>query len=177
MVAIAGQRQGVKTAGMLALFGALLLLVDLLSKWAIHTYVPLLVESMPLFPYGGIAILPDLFGVEIALVHATNKGAVSGLFSDYQMPLLLLRCALIVGLLVYLAIKRPPRQMRVPLVMIVAGAVGNVIDVFFYGHVVDMMLFRFWGWTYPIFNIADSLICIGVVWLLILSFGQKRAVD
>lgn len=173
MVATPVEKSSSKQAALLALFGCLMLAIDQLSKWLIHTYLPLMMGSAPVYPYGGIAVLPNLFGVELAFVHATNKGAVSGLFSDYQIPLLILRSALILGLFVYLIIKRPPRSMQLPLVMILAGAVGNVIDVLFYGHVVDMVLVRLWGWTYPIFNFADSLICIGVIWLLLLSVGSK----
>jgi signal peptidase II len=163
-----------KQAALLALFGALLLGIDALSKWFIHTYMPLMVQSTPVYPYGGISIAPSFLGIEISLVHATNKGAVSGILADYQMPLLLLRCALILGLIVYMVVKRPPRPMRIPLMMVLAGAIGNVIDVVLYGHVVDMVFFRFWGWPYPIFNFADSLICIGVVWLIILSMKPTR---
>lgn len=173
MVAAPIEKSSSKQAALLALFGCLMLAIDQLSKWLVHIYLPLIAGATPVYPYGGIAILPNLFGVEVALVHATNKGAVSGLFSDYQIPLLILRSTLIVGLFIYLVIKRPPPNMQLPLVMILAGAVGNVVDVLFYGHVVDMVMVRLWGWTYPIFNFADSLICIGVVWLLLLSVSSK----
>ena len=47
--------------------------------------------------------------------------------------------------------------------MIIGGAIGNVIDRLFYGHVVDFYCFYWQDWFYPAFNIADSFICVGVV--------------
>lgn len=119
--------------------------------------------------------MPDTFGVEVSFVHATNKGAISGLFSEYQIPLLIVRIGLILALLIYIFFIRPPKQMQIPLILIVAGAIGNVIDIFMYGHVIDMIHFRFWGWHYPIFNLADSMILIGVLWLFILSLMLKKS--
>ena len=47
--------------------------------------------------------------------------------------------------------------------LIVSGIVGNLIDRIFYGSVIDFINFRFW----PIFNVADSLIFIGVIYWII----------
>jgi signal peptidase II len=167
-------RAWAKRAALLALLCAALIAVDMITKWATQAYIPPVTQVFPVYPYGGVPILPDTWGVEISLVHATNKGAISGLFSDYRIPLLIIRLVLTAGLLIYIFYIRPPRAMQVPLILIVAGAIGNVVDIFLYGHVIDMIHFRFWGWHYPIFNLADSMILIGVVWLLILSTVMKR---
>ena len=48
-----------------------------------------------------------------------------------------------------------------------AGALGNIVDSLFLGHVVDMIHVVFWGWDYPVFNVADSFIflgCLGFLW-------------
>lgn len=47
--------------------------------------------------------------------------------------------------------------------MIVAGAVGNIIDRLIYGHVVDYVLFHTETWSFAVFNLADSLITMGAV--------------
>ena len=52
---------------------------------------------------------------------------------------------------------------------ILGGAVGNVIDRFRYGAVVDFLDFHYGDWHYPAFNIADAGICIGVVILVLES--------
>jgi signal peptidase II len=53
---------------------------------------------------------------------------------------------------------------------IVGGAIGNIIDRFHYGFVVDFIDLRWW----PVFNVADSCITIGVGLLLISSLGRER---
>ncbi len=54
---------------------------------------------------------------------------------------------------------------------IVGGAIGNIVDRFHYGFVVDFIDLRWW----PVFNVADSCITIGVGLLLISSLGRERA--
>lgn len=51
--------------------------------------------------------------------------------------------------------------------MVVAGAVGNIIDRIQFAAVVDFLLFYYKHWSYPIFNIADTWICMGVFGLLL----------
>ena len=51
--------------------------------------------------------------------------------------------------------------------LILAGAVGNLIDRVLYGHVIDFIHLHYDRWHYPVFNIADSAITIGVAMLLI----------
>jgi signal peptidase II len=164
----------------LCLFGCLLLVVDVVTKWAVQAYLPHMRDSLPQFPYGGIGLMPDFFGIELSITHATNTGAVWGVLPGYPYALLLLRLLLIAGLLGYMILGKHARSAVWPLTLIIAGAFGNVIDVLNYGHVIDMIHFRFWGWHYPIFNLADSFISIGIIWLLISSFferGRRRAHD
>jgi signal peptidase II len=54
---------------------------------------------------------------------------------------------------------------------IAGGAIGNVIDRFHYGYVVDFIDFRWW----PVFNAADSCITLGVFALIVTTFLSDRA--
>lgn len=125
-------------------------------------------------PMSEIAIFDNFMGIRFAIAHATNTGAVWGVLSGYQYLLVVVRILLILGLSGYLILGKHRARTAIPLMLIVAGALGNVIDIFAYGHVIDMLSFRFWGYSYPIFNIADSAIFIGVAWLLIGSFFEKE---
>lgn len=125
------------------------------------------------YPYGGIAIFKDFQGIEFSIVHATNKGAAWGTFSEYASVLLIFRI-LLIGFLIYYYFKHHSLFIRLPLALIIAGALGNVIDIFLYGHVVDMFHFIFFGYDYPVFNIADSAICIGVALYLIFSWMRPH---
>jgi signal peptidase II len=66
------------------------------------------------------------------------------------------------------------RTSRTALAMILGGAVGNLIDRCFYGHVIDFIQVHAAGWFFPAFNIADSAISVGA-FLLIADeiFGKK----
>ena len=158
----------------LALVALLLLGFDGVSKWAVQNYLPHMRDALPIYPYGGIGVFSNLGGVELSINHATNTGAVWGVFASYQIVLLIVRVLLIVALFGYLVLGKHTRASLWPLTLIVVGAIGNVLDFLFYGHVIDMIHFRFWGWNYAIFNIADSMISIGIGWLLLLSLLQRR---
>lgn len=58
------------------------------------------------------------------------------------------------------------RRMMLALTLILAGAVGNLIDRLAYGHVVDFLLFYWHPWYYPAFNIADTAITVGAILLI-----------
>ena len=45
--------------------------------------------------------------------------------------------------------------------LIIAGALGNLIDRFLYGHVIDYILFHTQTWSFAVFNLADSFITVG----------------
>ena len=158
----------------LALVALLLLAADGVSKWAVQHYLPHMREAVPVYPYGGIGLFENVLGIELSINHATNTGAVWGVFAGYQVALLAVRLLLIVALFAYLVLGKHTRASLWPLMLIVVGAIGNVLDFLFYGHVIDMIHFRFWGWDYAIFNLADSLISVGVGWLLLLSLWQRR---
>ena len=149
---------------------------DALVKWVVQAHLPLASASFNGYPYGGISLFKNVLGIQVSLIHATNTGAIWGLFSSHTVILLLVRLGLIGALVGYLMVKRLSLVVQIPLVMIVAGALGNVLDIFLYGHVVDMFYFVLWGWSYPVFNLADAAIFCGIVSLAIYSlFFQKRS--
>jgi signal peptidase II len=129
-----------------------------------------------LYPYGGIGVFKNILGVEFSISHTINTGAAWGAFSQWQLPLVALRIALICGMLIHLAYWNKQPEHRAPITLVVSGAACNVLDTFIYGHVVDMLHFILWGYDYPVFNVADAAIFIGVAWLLLLSLrGETSA--
>ncbi len=153
-------------------FAFLVITMDLISKSYVYREIPLITHSSWHYPYGGIGIFQNFLGVSFSIVHATNKGAAWGSLSDFQIPLLILRIGLVAGLLGYLIFFNKNRKYIVPFCLLIAGAFGNVIDYFLYGVVIDMFKFVLWGYHYPIFNIADSAITIGIGWMIVASFFQ-----
>jgi len=57
--------------------------------------------------------------------------------------------------------------------LVLGGAVGNIIDRLFYGHVIDFIDIYYQSWHWPAFNIADSAIFVGVALLLLDSFKAQ----
>jgi signal peptidase II len=137
------------------------LAIDIFTKWYVvnhfRYYLPFV------YPYGGVGVFKNFLGIQFSLVYQTNTGAAWGLFSNYPTTLLVVRIAIIIFLFLFYFMKKQNTLERCTLALILAGALGNVVDIFFYGHVVDMFKFVFWGYHYPIFNVADSAILIGLV--------------
>lgn len=146
-------------------FLVLLLCIDILSKYlAIHWIPPL---SAGPFPFGGVGVF-SLGGITCSLNMITNSGAAWGLFSGYPGFLFILRILIILALALFI-----PK--RFPIWLVLTGAIGNAIDYCFYGEVIDFIHFTFWGYSFPIFNVADSCISIGVVSLFFFSRGVAGA--
>lgn len=152
------------------LLSFLVLFCDIFSKAWIHFKLPLMTQF---FPHGGIPVFQNVLGINFSIVHQTNKGAAWGLFAYFQDYLLFFRIAMIGLILAYLIFFNKNPLRRFPLLLILMGAIGNVIDYFVYGHVIDMFYFNFWGYSYPVFNIADSAIFCGVMLLLFQSSSKK----
>lgn len=142
----------------------LLIFVDQLTKAIIHWSFPTVGPGYFQYPYGGIAVFSDFLGIQLSIHHLVNYGAAWGTFAHFQGVLLIVRIGLIAAMLAYLRWGHPPSSWRAPVTLVIAGALSNVMDTFFYGHVVDMIHFVFWGYDYPVFNLADSAVCLGVIW-------------
>lgn len=144
---------GNKPSFKICIFGLLVFLLDFFSKRWIVAHVPF-AESIPVFD--------NVLGIQFCITHAINRGAAWGLFSAYPNALIALRIGIILLILSYFLLGRIPRQVHLFLCLILGGAVGNVCDFFVFGHVVDFFAFTFWGYAYPVFNLADSAIFCGV---------------
>ena len=146
---------------------------DAILKAYIHLSMPVMSAASPIYPFGGIGVFQDWHGIDFAIVHVINKGAAWGILAGVHEYLLYARILIIGGLLTYLFFFTADSFRKFCLTLIVTGAIGNVVDYFVYGHVVDMFYFIFWGYSYPVFNLADSAIFCGIAALLTQSFWQK----
>lgn len=115
-----------------------------------------------------LSLLPGIFH----FTYVTNTGAAFSLFSQGGGWLRWLSLLVSIGLIA-LALIGPPlsRFEQLGYSFILGGAVGNGIDRFAMGYVVDFLDFRLIN--FPIFNLADVFINIGIAFLLIASFWHK----
>lgn len=160
----------------LLLFCLSLMVLDIFSKAYTHQSIPPMSWSSPVFPYGGIAVFHDWHGIDFSINYVMNKGAAWGVFASLQQYLLYARLVIIGGLISYLIFGKMSFMQQVAFYLIATGAIGNVVDFFVYGHVVDMFHFAFWGYSYPVFNIADASIFCGICLLFVRGFqGKSKA--
>lgn len=121
-----------------------------------------------------VAVLSPIFYV----TRVNNTGAAFGLLKGSTPALALISFVCVIWLCVLIAVdlflKSDPDKKGSSLIenirpyalaFIVAGAAGNLYDRVFYGYVVDFLDFRVW----PVFNVADTFICVGI-FLITLSF-------
>ena len=109
------------------------------------------------------------------LTHGTNTGSAFGLFQN-QTLILIIASVFAIGFLVYFyrAHAMPRRLLRFAIAMQMGGALGNLIDRLSTGAVVDFIDVGRW----PIFNLADSSIVIGLMllgWVLLYSNADRSS--
>ena len=104
--------------------------------------------------------------------YVRNSGAAFGILQDSTIYLALLSALVSVALVVYMlrSAKFLPHVQRFALSLVLAGAVGNMIDRFRLGYVIDFIHFRLPNFNFPVFNIADSAVVVGAGLLLLHSF-------
>jgi signal peptidase II len=116
------------------------------------------------------------------MTYAENPGAAWGMLRDlppgFRHGFFVVVSAVAVGFMLwyYRKLRQDQRFLQVALSFVLSGAVGNLIDRLTRGYVVDFVQWHWWKRPelyWPIFNLADSLIVVGVI-MLMLHPGEKR---
>ena len=137
-----------------ALFLATSAAVVVLDRWTKELAIEYLFER-------GVASRPIL-GEYIRLTYVENRGAAFGLLQD-QTYFFIVVGVVVIGVIIasYRYVPEPSWFLNLCLGLQMGGAIGNLIDRVRDGYVVDFIDLTFW----PVFNIADSAICVGVAGL------------
>jgi len=143
---------------------ALIILLDQLTKW-ISLSVLDLYETVPVMPFFNFTM-------------AHNYGAAFSFLSSaggwQRWFFVALAVMVSVALSIWMKKLKPSAKLEAAaLALIIGGAVGNVIDRFVHGYVIDFLDVYYGSYHWPAFNIADSAICIGAVLLILDSFRSK----
>jgi signal peptidase II len=120
---------------------------------------------------GSIEVLPFL---NLSLVF--NSGAAFGFLSDAAgwQNLLFVIIAIIVSFFIIAMVRRLGAnevQVLTGLMLVLGGAIGNLIDRVHLGYVVDFIDFHVQSWHWPAFNVADAAITLGAVLLILDAIG------
>ena len=113
---------------------------------------------------GRIAIVDGFF----AITPAYNYGAAWSMLSGHRWLLIIISIALLVVLYFMLIRgKKLNKYEEITYGLLIGGIFGNLIDRIIYGYVIDYLDFNIFGYNFPIFNLADSLIIISIIMLII----------
>jgi signal peptidase II len=146
------------------ILSAVVILLDIWTKSLVLSRIEL---------HEAISIIPNFF----QLVHVRNTGAAFGLganASSKLVPILLNVGAIAVFCVVVVYALRSAvsdRLLQTGLHLILGGAIGNLLDRFRFGYVVDFLDVYVGRRHWPAFNVADSAICIGIA---LLFFDMRK---
>ncbi len=104
--------------------------------------------------------------MDYGIIHyQKNYGAAFSLLEGYRWLFIAVAIIVVAGLAFYYR----HAENKLPVMMIMAGSIGNMIDRLLLGYVRDFINIKIW----PVFNIADSLNLIGAIWLAILLIKKE----
>lgn len=136
--------------------------LDLVSKYLIDKY---------LFVGESIEVINNFFSI----TYVKNTGAAWSIMSSNTWIVTVISILIIIGIIFYIYKYASKNKLEiVSLSMILGGALGNLIDRIMNGYVVDFLDFNLFGWDYPIFNLADTFIVIGVILYIIYTWRNKN---
>ena len=143
----------------------LVLVADQVSKQVVIANMQLF-DSIDLLPF-------------FNLTYVRNYGAAFSFLSDaggwqrwfFTIIAVVISCVLAVWLA---RNNKSQLKLNLALSLVLAGAIGNLIDRSIYGYVIDFLHLYYQNWHYPAFNIADSAICIGAALLIWDSFSNDE---
>lgn len=110
----------------------------------------------------GVTVIPHILN----FTYITNDGAAWGMLDDHRWVFMLMSVIGIIAFSLYLfGKKQGHRWIDIGLAFVIGGGIGNMIDRVFLGEVVDFLETAFMD--FPIFNVADSFVCVGAAILLV----------
>jgi signal peptidase II len=152
------------------------LLKDYLSLFLIAGLIILLDQSTKYIIRSNLAIgeiyRPDLWITQFArIVHWQNTGAAFGMFQSLGNVFMILSMVVSAAIIYYYP-QVPPQDwlIRLAMAMLLGGALGNLIDRLYQGYVTDFISVG----KFPVFNVADACISMGVVVLFIGMWFQEK---
>ena len=143
------------------------LAADFVTKWLILNIVMVPPRTIEIAPF---------FNLTLGFNTGVSFGMFREVFLDRPLVLAGIKMLIVAGLLIWAMRTARPWE-TISLSLIAGGAMGNVLDRMRQGAVTDFLDFHVGGWHWPAFNMADTMITIGVVLLIAGSFWPPRSMD
>ena len=137
----------------MCIIAIIVFLIDQLSKLLVSTY---LINNT-------INVVDGFF----SLRYATNTGAAWSILSNHQIILSLITIALLIVLFIFKRNFKSNTRNDIAFGLLYGGIIGNLVDRIIHGYVIDFLDFNIFGYNYPIFNIADTVIVVGIILIII----------
>ena len=138
------------------------LIIDMISKVIVSRYI-LLDKSI------------RLINNFLYITYVRNTGAAWSMFSSRSVLVLIVSSFIILGIILHVYKNKPEKGMeKVAYSLIIGGALGNLINRITYGYVIDFIDIKIFKYDYPIFNLADSFIVIGVILLVVYTWRSEN---
>ena len=154
-----------KNRMLLYLFFIIPLIIDRVSKWLILQF---LVEPYEVNQFFSLDFVINR-GISLGIFHSENN-IIFGLITISII-------FIIIGLTWHIFSRAREEKKIIGELLILSGAFSNLIDRFYYAGVVDFILISFNGWDFPIFNVADAVIIIGVVLMIFALMRESKCLD
>jgi signal peptidase II len=123
-----------------------------------------------LAPIGSVTIIPGLFN----LTYVGNTGVAFGMLAGHGLLVALLMVALALAAIFFArGLNWASWEPNLVGGCLCGGALGNLVDRLRIGHVVDFLDFHVGLHHWPFFNVADSLICVAVGWIVVRQVVSK----
>lgn len=132
----------------ISLYSIIFLLIDQISKILVRMYLSL---------YSNIILIPNF----LSLIYVNNDGAAFSILEGKTILFILIAVIVLISIINYIKNKNFKKTDYIIYGMLIGGIIGNLIDRIIYGSVTDFISFTILNKPMPIFNIADTFICIG----------------
>ena len=137
---------------------SVLLGLDLSLKYLVSSYL------------NTVNIIDNFF----SLTYVLNDGAAFSLFASRTYLLILFAIICLFFIIYELKNNLDDRVLSIGYSLVLAGLLGNFIDRLIDGYIIDYLSFKILGYSYPIFNLADILIVVGIVIVIIKEILKER---
>ena len=148
--------------GKLYVLVLVLIAIDQISKWSAEANLPFQ-KTVDVGPFFSLYLTYNT-GVAFSMMAWLGSYGLIALTT-------------IVTIILIVVWQRVPRHHQLTLLgfaLVIAGAIGNLIDRISYGHVIDFFLFHTQSWAFAVFNVADAFITIGAAAIIIDELFSSR---
>lgn len=129
------------------------------------------IVSVTMSPNSSITIIPGFFNI----TYLTNTGGAWSILNNHLLILIIVSIGALIGLIIYSKSFIKSKKNAIIFGLVFGGILGNLFDRVIHAYVIDYLDFTIFNYNYPVFNLADISLVIGVFLLIIAIFkGEDK---